>query len=364
VAAELLRNQQFGRENAQAGRRRFGTTPASSLRMSIEYFWRLPAASDARYGDAVGRRRGERAASNSFTAGVSDPRGDRFNYLDYLRQVARAADLTGFDGIHVGNDPNGDESWIVAGHVARATRRVRLLTEFDASRGSAVYAAKNAASYQRYTGGRFAWQIGRGGTGAERRRQADFAEDADISPRIEEFVTVARGVLSQAPFSFKGRYFEVLDGGFRGPLSNQAPPPVYLSGGTEDAHRLSARIADVHVFDPLPVEQLRSDVDRLTALARGQSRVLRFGLRLDIIARETGAEADFDARRRFEQGGASSDSSSVGRSLVGSYAEVIGRLVEYVDAGVSSFILAGAPHLEEAYRIGEHILPAVRGRHT
>src|SRR5580693_9310507 len=128
--------------------------------MSTEFFWHLPTASDARYGDAIGKRRGERSAADRppFTAGVSDPRGDRFNYPDYLRQVARAADLTGFDGIHIGNDPNGDESWILAGHLARATRHVRVLTEFEASRGSAVYAAKNAASYQRYTGGRFAWQ--------------------------------------------------------------------------------------------------------------------------------------------------------------------------------------------------------------
>jgi alkanesulfonate monooxygenase len=327
--------------------------------MSIEYIWHLPTASDARYGDAVSKRRAERGVSDGrpFTAGVSDPRGDRFNYLDYLRQIARAADLTGFDGIRIGNDPEGDESWIVAGHVARATRRVRLLTEFDASRGSAVYAAKNAASYQRYTGGRFAWQIGRGGTGEERRRQADFAEDADISPRIEEFVTVARGVLSQAPFSFKGRYFEVLDGGFRGPLSGQLAPPVYLSGDTEEAHQLSARIADVHVFDSVPVERIKADIDRLSALAQRHARVLRLGLRLDIIARETSAEAEQDARRRFEQSGLSTESS-----LVGSYAEIIERLVEYAGAGVSSFILAGAPHLEEAYRIGEHVLPVLRGR--
>jgi len=327
--------------------------------MSIEYLWHLPTASDARYGDAVGRRRGERVASEgpAFTAGVSDPRADRFNYVDYLRQIARAADLTGFDGIHIGNDPDGEESWIVAGHVARATRRVRLLTEFDASRGSAVYAAKNAASYQRYTGGRFAWQIGRGGTGAQRRRQGDFAEDADIGPRIEEFVTVARGVLTQAPFSFKGRYFEVLEGGFRGPLSNQVPPPIYLSGGTEEDHQLSARVANVHVFDPLPLERLEADIDRLRALAQGHSRDLRFGLRLDVLARETSAEADFDYRRRISQGGA-----SIHEPLVGSYDEVIGRLGEYADAGISSFILGSAPHLEEAYRIGEHILPAVQGR--
>jgi alkanesulfonate monooxygenase len=327
--------------------------------MSTEYFWRLPTASDARYGNAVSRRRGERAPADRsyFTAGVSDPRGVRFNYLDYLRQIARAADLTGFDGIHIGNDPNGDESWIVAGHAARATRRVRLLTEFEASRGSAVYAAKNAASYQRYTGGRFAWQIGRGGDGAARRRQGDFAEDADISPRIEEFVTVARGVLAQAPFSFKGRYFEVLEGGFRGPLSNQALPPVYLSGDTEEALQLSARIADVHVFDALPVQRIKAEIERLTGLAQDHSRTLRFGAHLDIIARETGAEADFEARRRAEQGGGSTENF-----LVGSYAEVISQLVEYAEAGVSSFILTSAPHLEEAYRVGEHILPAVQER--
>jgi len=327
--------------------------------MSTEFFWHLPTASDARYGDAIGKRRGERSTSDRppFTAGVSDPRGGRFNYPDYLRQVARAADLTGFDGIHVGNDPNGDESWILAGHVARATRHVRVLTEFEASRGSAVYAAKNAASYQRYTGGRFAWQIGRGVTAVERRRQGDFVEDADIGPRIEEFVAVARGVLTQVPFSFKGRYFEVLNGGFRGPLSNQVPPSVYLSGETAEAEELSARIADVHVFDAQPVEQLKAHIDRLTALAKGHSRALRFGLRIDVIARETAAEAEFDGRRRVAQHGTPTD-----RSLVGSYEEVIVRLIDYANAGIGSFILTSAPHLEEAYRIGEHILPAIQRR--
>jgi alkanesulfonate monooxygenase len=182
-------------------------------------------------------------------------------------------------------------------------------------------------------------------------------EDADIGPRIEEFVTVARGVLTQAPFNFKGRYFEVLEGGFRGPLSNQVPLPVYLSGETAEAEQLSARIADVHVFDPHPVEQLKADIDRLTALAKDHSRALRFGLRIDIIARETGTEAEFDAQRRVAQHGTPTD-----RSLVGSYEEVIARLIDYADAGIGSFILTSAPHLEEAYRIGEHILPAIQRR--
>ncbi len=89
--------------------------------MTIEFIWQLPTSGDGRYGDAGQTRRGERTASSRppFTEGVSDPRGDRFNFLDHLHQIARAADLAGFDGIQIQNDLEGDESWIVAGYLAR-----------------------------------------------------------------------------------------------------------------------------------------------------------------------------------------------------------------------------------------------------
>jgi alkanesulfonate monooxygenase len=343
--------------------------------MSIEFIWRLPTGADGRYGNAATRRRGERASADGpyFTDGVSDPRGDKFNYLDHLQQVARAADLTGFDGIQISNDPQGDESWIVAGYVARGTRHLRLLTEFDASRGSAVYAAKNAVSYQRYTHGRFAWQIGTGGTRVERQRQGDFVNDSDIAPRIEEFVTVARGVLASAPYSFKGKYFEVLEGGFKGPLSHQALPPVYLSGSSAESYQLSARVADVHVFDALPVDELEIEIAKLKALARSESRTLEFGLRIDLLARETEDQALFDVHRQLAQTKAEAPkpapdshfcagigAGTAKATLVGSYAQVIALLADYAEAGIGSFILAALPHLEEAYRIGENILPDVR----
>lgn len=342
--------------------------------MGIEFIWRLPTGADGRYGNAARIRRGERVSSEPyFTDGVSDPRGAKFNYLDYLHQIARAADLTGFDGIQIGNDPEGDESWIVAGYLARSTRHLRLLTEFDASRGSAVYAAKNAVSYQRYTGGRFAWQIGTGGTAARRQRQGDFADDSDIEARIEEFITVARGVISSAPYSFKGRYFEVLEGGFKGPLGGQTPPPVYLSGSGSESYALSARVADVHVFDPLPADELEIEIAKLRALAQAQSRTLGFGLRIDLLTRETEDQALFDAHRHLEQTRQfktresraglffwTAGTGSAEAALVGSHAQVAGLLAEYAAMGIGSFILGAVPHLEEAYRVGEHILPTVR----
>lgn len=49
-----------------------------------------------------------------------------------------------------------------------------------------------------------------------------------------------------------------------------------------------------------------------------------------------------------------------GCALVGSYENVVARIREYNSIGIDLFFLAGYPHLEEAYRLGEHILPHFR----
>jgi alkanesulfonate monooxygenase SsuD/methylene tetrahydromethanopterin reductase-like flavin-dependent oxidoreductase (luciferase family) len=44
-------------------------------------------------------------------------------------------------------------------------------------------------------------------------------------------------------------------------------------------------------------------------------------------------------------------------ALVGSHAEVAERIHEYTEAGITHFIVSGAPLLEEAYRFGEGVIP-------
>ncbi|NKT76615.1 LLM class flavin-dependent oxidoreductase [Rhodococcus hoagii] len=50
--------------------------------------------------------------------------------------------------------------------------------------------------------------------------------------------------------------------------------------------------------------------------------------------------------------------------LVGSYEQVAERLDQLIDLGVDAFILAGNPHLEEAYRVGEDGVPLSCAHHT
>ncbi|WP_323815398.1 LLM class flavin-dependent oxidoreductase [Cellvibrio sp. NN19] len=343
--------------------------------MAIEFIWQLPGARDSRYADARLYKRAERLPDDAYPYGpqVTDPRGNSFNYFDYLLQIARAADLTGFDGIQIPHDPNGDDSWIVAGYLARNTRHLQLITEFEASRGSSVYAAKNAVSYQRFSNQRFAWQLTPGGSTDERRQLGDFVADDQLLPRIDEFLTVAKGVITQSPFSFKGSFFEVLNGGFQGPLGNNSVPKIYLNGSSAAAYELSARQADVHVLDAAPIAQVKEAIEQLQSLAKVQGRSLTIGLRIDLLVRETEAEALNDAQRFWQQaklgeaqllepGLWSLPAAYTGATatLVGSYEQVHARLLDYVNAGVSNFIFGASPHLEEAYRVGEHLLPALR----
>lgn len=347
--------------------------------MAIQFYWQLPTTNDARYGDATKQRRGESADPHYpiFSDGVTDPRRKAFNYYDYLHQVTKAADLSGFNGVQIPDYPEGEESWIVAGYIARSTSRLTLLTQFDAARGSAVYAAKNAVSFQRYTGGRFSWQITDGpACGKARKRAGDFADKADILPRIDEFITVAKGVLTTFPFNFIGRFFEVENGGFQGPLSDRKVPAIYLSGNDSDSIALSAKHADVHILNAQSHEDTRKSIAEYREAAAKSGRNPEIALRIDVLARETRDEALFDANRFLEQTGSniahvksendllwndfSTSYTGATASLIGSYEQVAQALAEYADLGVTQFILAAVPHFEEAYRVGTYVLPQVR----
>jgi alkanesulfonate monooxygenase SsuD/methylene tetrahydromethanopterin reductase-like flavin-dependent oxidoreductase (luciferase family) len=49
-------------------------------------------------------------------------------------------------------------------------------------------------------------------------------------------------------------------------------------------------------------------------------------------------------------------------ALVGSYEEVADRIAEYYALGLDEYILSGYPHLEEAYQVGEGVMPVLRRR--
>lgn len=305
------------------------------MRLSIH--WRLDPAADP--------HRSERTIQPELPSFIRDRRTVSQNRFDYYLQVADAAAQTAFDGLFIRHRPESDESRIIAAVIARATPRLKIIPEFPASIGSAVYAAKQAATFQRSTHGRLGWAIISDTAAGDRARDADFIAPRQLTERLEEFLIVARGVHQQRPFTFKGEHFEVLNGGFDQPLNRVAFPQVFLTGDDDEALKISARQGDVHLFSPAKPDALAERIARLHALAAAEGRAVKAGLIQSLLVREDRETAKRDA-----------GNLPVG-TLVGNYDDAATQLADLVTLGLSHLVLDAAPALEESYRVGQHVLP-------
>jgi len=319
----------------------------------------------------------------AFDPSVRDDRPGRFTAFDEDSQVARAAELAGFDGVVVPYDPGGEESWVVAAALAPEVPRLGIVAEFPPDLGTAVYAAKLALSFQRFFSDRLSWQIVLDGDADP--SLADSVSGPARDTRTEEFLTVTRGVFGDAPYTFHGEFYEVEAGGFFDPSGTvpglsqlvraRSPHPrVLLGSQRQEGLSLSARFGDVHVFDEPRPELLRAAIADVQARAAHAGRIVGAALRIAVVARDSDAEARRDLSRATghpEDGpvwslpaGAPAltfDFSPSGwrarSAIVGSYEAVADQLRAYVELGIGTFVLEGLHPVADAYRFGEYVRP-------
>jgi alkanesulfonate monooxygenase len=313
--------------------------------MSASIFWTLAPRGDRGRGEWQGR--GLKRAPGW----QRDEREGRFGPYDHLFQVARAAEISGFEGAFIPWEPAGEDPWIVASSLAREVRGLVFLPEIQPAFATPVYLAKLSASFERLARNRLGWKIDVERDPAVRRAHGDFLEGAEWFQRADEYLVAAKGVWSTHPFDFRGRFYDVEAGGLDGPLSKLPPPPIYTSGGSADALELAAKHAAVHLVAPGPVGAVRVAIARLNEAASRHGRSVAPGLRLTVAARHTAEEAAVAAQR-----------SGTVPDLVGDFGFVAARLEELAALGVERFILDASPQVEEAYRLGEHLFPRLSFR--
>ncbi|MFD6099880.1 LLM class flavin-dependent oxidoreductase [Nocardiopsis flavescens] len=286
---------------------------------------------------------------------ATDVRGGLYGPLEEAFQTWRAAEIAGLAGVLAPDDPDGEEPWTVAAGALRSGRHLRAVAEFAPSFATPVYAAKMSATLQRFTGGRLGWKVTVGGDPAERAAQGDTVTGADALRRADEFLTAARGVWQERPFTFEGDFYRVLEGGFGHPLSGGPFPTVYLSGRTPGELDLSAAHADVHVLrlgdDP---EAVRAELDR-----RAPGRAVRLGVELSVSVRHVGQDDGPPEEVSGRWGGFASLGHTVPEGFVGTPAELAAEFDALRRRGVTVFVVEARPALAEAYRLGEHLLPAL-----
>jgi len=376
--------------------------------MSLVFHWFLPTFGDGRGITGRGHgipatgataRRGLRATGARAVARPPD--------LDYLAQIARAAESLGFTGVLTPTGTWCEDAWLTTAALIPETRRLKFLVAFRPGLLSPTLAAQMAASYQRISQGRLLLNVVTGGDEAEQRQFGDYLPKDARYARTAEFLDVVRGAWSGQPYDFAGEHYQVSGATV---LSPPDPvPPIYFGGSSGPAGPVAARHADVYLTWGEPPALVAEKIAWMRGLAQEAGRTLRFGIRLHVISRDAAADAwaeaarllaDLDPAEVTAAQHVLANSSSVGQrrmvglhadyradgdpakleiypnlwagiglvrsgagtALVGSHAEVADRIEEYAALGIEEFILSGYPHLEEAYWFGEGVLPELRRR--
>jgi alkanesulfonate monooxygenase len=358
--------------------------------MGIVLHWFLPTNGDSRTDLSLGNAVG--AAGNRATE-----RGtERVPDIDYIGQIARSAEQLGFTGALTPTSSWCEDAWTMSAGLSQVTRRFKFLVALRPGLMSPTLAAHMAATFQRISGGRLLINIVTGGDDAEQQRFGDHLDKRARYRRCGEFLHVIRELWRGEAIDFAGVFYDS-----RGARIVPAPvwPDLYFGGSSPDALDVAARYCDVYLTWGEPPRAVADKLAAVRERATEAGRELRYGIRLHVIARESAAEAWAQAqklldgltpeaieraqaiqrasgsegqRRMAALHGGRTDHLEVspnlwagvglvrggaGTALVGSYAEVAQRIAEYNDLGIDEFILSGYPHLEEAYHVGEGVMP-------
>ncbi|MDF3935702.1 FMNH2-dependent alkanesulfonate monooxygenase [Pseudomonas citronellolis] len=345
----------------------------------MNVFWFLPTHGDGHY---LGTSQGARPVS-----------------LNYLKQIAQAADGLGYHGVLIPTGRSCEDSWVIASALAPLTERLRYLVAIRPGIISPTVSARMAATLDRLSGGRLLINVVTGGDPDENRGDGIHLSHAERYEVTDEFLRVWRRVLQGESVDFAGKHIQVENAKALYPPVQKPYPPLYFGGSSEAAHELAAEQLDVYLTWGEPPAAVAAKIADVRQRAARHGRTVKFGIRLHVIVRPTEEEAwkaadqliehisddtiaaaqqsfsrfDSEGQRRMAAlhggrrdqlvvapnlwAGVGLVRGGAGTALVGNPQQVAERIKEYADLGIDSFIFSGYPHLEEAYRFAELVFP-------
>jgi alkanesulfonate monooxygenase len=343
------------------------------------------------------------------TSGDTTCYGDREKFVEpsaaLFDRVVLAAEAAGFEYFLVPVATTCWEAWISSAMAVAKTKRIKALVAARPGYVSPVQLAKMGATFDQLSGGRLAINLIAGQSDTETQAEGIQLPKEDRYALMEEDVSIMKALWSaRGAVNFEGR-FHTLKGARISPQPSRMPR-FYLGGGSVEAWEVSAKHSDIHLFwgdTPARIAQNMATI-RGMASRYDRAETIGFGMRLQILCRETESEAwaaahelvrdvteaqtryirthyaSSAANRRVQQlahehgdligqhlwTGLTRVRPGAGIVVVGNPRQCADTLQEFIDLGCVSFCLSGYLHDEEAARFARWVRPLLvernRGR--
>jgi len=265
--------------------------------------------------------------------------------------AARMAEDLGFDFVSASDHPCGAEptyeTWTMLSWIAAATTRIRVATRvLGVPYRNPAMVAKMAETFSRLSGGRLILGLG-GGYSDEEFRAFGLGT---FSPRdkvdgLAEAIAVTRGLWSQPAFTFPGRLHRTESADLEPKPAH--PIPIWLGTFGDRALRVTGQRADgwIPSLGYLPLDRYQAMRERVLAAAAEAGRdpaAITCALHLQAHVGD----------------GVTADPSVVS----GPPAAVTEQLLALTAIGFTSFsfTLTGPDPREQAERLAQEVLPALR----
>ncbi|MBL7497800.1 LLM class flavin-dependent oxidoreductase [Frankia sp. CNm7] len=321
-------------------------------------------------------------------------------------QVARAAEHAGFDRVLIpcsfSNGSYGLDAPYVDAYTSgmaclAATTRLEVLIAHRPGFVNPGVFAHMCATADEWSGGRLALNIVTAGVPGDMEQYGDVLDHDARYRRASEFVDIIRSLWTLRDTNHGGEFYRMADARLAAMPVQPNGPAIHLVGASPAAIAMAAAQADVYMMQAHTVEETGRRITEVRNLAAELGRSIRFAVWSRIIT----AETDEEARRRMRDFVAHADpqiavahavhrrrsesiedvrlrvNSSIdtwlapniwsgvahlthGAAWVGSYEAIAELMCRYTEVGVTDFQLTGHPYLEEAYHVGEHIIPVVK----
>jgi len=314
--------------------------------------------------------------------------------MDGWLKFARSAEDAGIESTLLSFSRYEPDTFFITCAVGRETTRLKFIAAYRTGLMQPAMFVQQINTLSGLIGGRVALNIVAGSSMAEQRGYGDFLEHDERYARAEEYLEVCNAFWNGAgEVDFEGKYCQLKKGKLLTPFLSQdrALPEIYISGHSDQAQKLAlnrgscwVRLIDTPEKLASPVAYFRErGVEvclRLCVICRSsREQAIEAALSMlpdeDISRQERGILSGSDSQT-LKQALAAADNvgwlnlnlwagmvpyfGSSAMTLLGSPEELANIFLEYKRIGVTQFIIAGWPKLDEMIIFGRDVLPRVR----